>query len=106
MIWASWRHRVTAFEGLRIVDVSQGLAGPMAAMMLADFGAQVIKVEPPGGDRAQGTPGHLTWNRGKAHAELDLDRPEDLAVLRMLIGGADVAVFDHPPGRLEALGLD
>jgi crotonobetainyl-CoA:carnitine CoA-transferase CaiB-like acyl-CoA transferase len=97
---------LTAFEGLRIVDVSQGLAGPMATMMLADFGAQVIKVEPPGGDRAQGTPGYLTWNRGKARTELDLDRSKDLAALRMLIGGADLVVFDHAPARLEALRLD
>ena len=97
---------MTAFQGLRVVDVSQGLAGPMATMMLADFGAEVIKVEPPEGDRIAARPGYLTWNRGKARTSLDLETPEGLAALNALIGGADVVVFDHAPGRLEALGLD
>ncbi|MDB5482937.1 MAG: CoA transferase [Caulobacteraceae bacterium] len=97
---------MTAFEGLRVVDVSQGLAGPMATMLLADFGAEVVKVEPPGGDRLRDAPGYLTWNRGKARTVLDPETAEDLEVLKDLVGGADVAVFDHAPGRLEALGLD
>ena len=97
---------MTAFEGLRVVDVSQGVAGPMATMLLADFGAAVIKVEPPGGDRLRDSPGYLTWNRGKARVTLDLDAAEGVADLDGLIAGADVAVFDHAPGRLEALGLD
>jgi len=97
---------LTAFDGLRVLDVSQGLAGPMACMLLADFGAEVIKVEPPGGDRARAQPGYLMWNRGKARTTLDLDDPEDLAALKDLIAGADVVVFDHAPGRLEGLGLD
>lgn len=97
---------MTAFQGLRVLDVSQGLAGPMAAMMLADFGAEAIKVEPPGGDRGKDKPGYLAWNRGKAQTTLDLDTTEGLAALNDLLAGADVAVFDHAPGRLEALGLD
>jgi crotonobetainyl-CoA:carnitine CoA-transferase CaiB-like acyl-CoA transferase len=97
---------VSAFGDLRVLDVSQGLAGPLASMLLADFGARVLKIEPPTGDRARDAPGYLTWNRGKARATLDLEAPEDLARLRDLIAGADVAVFDHAPGRLEALGLD
>jgi crotonobetainyl-CoA:carnitine CoA-transferase CaiB-like acyl-CoA transferase len=97
---------LTAFDGLRVVDVSQGLAGPMAAMLLADFGAEVIKVEPPGGDRLRDTPGYLTWNRGKARVVLDLETADGRAALSDLIAGADVAVFDHAPGRLDTLGLD
>ncbi len=97
---------MTAFEGLRVLDVSQGLAGPMAVMMLADFGAEAIKVEPPGGDRDKDKPGYLAWNRGKARTALDLDAAEGLAALNDLLSGADVAVFDHAPGRLEPLGLD
>jgi crotonobetainyl-CoA:carnitine CoA-transferase CaiB-like acyl-CoA transferase len=100
------RIRVTAFRDLRVLDVSQGLAGPLACMMLADFGAEVIKIEPPTGDRARAQPGYLAWNRGKTRATLDLAAPADLARLLDLIAGADVVVFDHPPGRLEALGLD
>jgi crotonobetainyl-CoA:carnitine CoA-transferase CaiB-like acyl-CoA transferase len=97
---------LTAFDGLRVVDVSQGLAGPMAAMLLADFGAEVIKLEPPGGDRLRDAPGYLTWNRGKARVVQDLETAEGLAALRDLIAGADIAVFDHAPGCLEAMGLD
>jgi crotonobetainyl-CoA:carnitine CoA-transferase CaiB-like acyl-CoA transferase len=97
---------VTAFAGLRVVDVSQGLAGPMAGMMLADFGADVLKVEPPGGDRAGALPAYQMWNRGKTRTTLDPDAPEGLARLKVLIAAADVAVFDHAPGRLEGLGLD
>jgi crotonobetainyl-CoA:carnitine CoA-transferase CaiB-like acyl-CoA transferase len=91
---------------VHVLDVSQGLAGPLACMMLADFGAEVVKIEPPQGDRARAEPGYLAWNRGKARATLDLAAPADLAQLHELIAGADVAVFDHAPGRLEALGLD
>src|SRR5271165_7411475 len=92
--------------GVRVVDVSQGLAGPMATMLLADYGAEVVKVEPPEGDRLCETPGYLAWNRGKARTELDPGTAEGREALGVLIGGADVAVFDHAPGRLEALGLD
>ena len=97
---------MSAFDGLRVVDVSQGLAGPMACMLLADFGAEALKVEPPAGDRLQDRPGYLTWNRGKTRTVLDLETAEGLAALKALIAGADMAVFDHAPGRLEAMGLD
>jgi crotonobetainyl-CoA:carnitine CoA-transferase CaiB-like acyl-CoA transferase len=93
---------MSAFAGLRVLDVSQGVAGPMACMLLADFGAEVLKVEPPGGDRVRDQPGYLTWNRGKARIVLDLETDQGLAALRTLIAEADVAVFDHAPGRLEA----
>jgi crotonobetainyl-CoA:carnitine CoA-transferase CaiB-like acyl-CoA transferase len=97
---------VGAFAGLKVVDCSQGLAGPMATMLLADFGAQVLKVEPPGGDRAAQAPGYLMWNRGKRRVELDLETEAGRAALSPLLGAADLAVFDHAPGRLELLGLD
>jgi crotonobetainyl-CoA:carnitine CoA-transferase CaiB-like acyl-CoA transferase len=97
---------VTPFQGLRVLDVSQGLAGPLACLLLVDYGADVLKVDPPGGDRIAGSPGYIAWNRGKSRTELDLQSTEDLAALNELIGGADVAVFDHAPGVLQALGLD
>lgn len=97
---------MTAFQGVRILDLSQGHAGPMASMLLGDFGAQVLKIEPPGGDRIAGAPGHVVWNRNKLRHVLDLDAAADRAELDRLIAGADIAVFDHAPGRLEALGLD
>ncbi|MBS0409576.1 MAG: CoA transferase [Proteobacteria bacterium] len=97
---------MSAFQGVRILDLSQGLAGPMSTMLMADFGAEVLKVEPPGGDRLAHRPGYLAWNRNKLSLTLDLDAPADRAKLVRLIGGADVLVCDHAPGALEALGLD
>ncbi|HEY0436771.1 MAG TPA: CoA transferase, partial [Phenylobacterium sp.] len=97
---------MSAYQGIRIVDFSQGVAGPMAAMLLGDFQAEVVKVEPPGGDRLADHPGYLAFNRNKQVLTLDLDTPEGLAAARELIAGADVAIFDRAPGELERLGLD
>jgi len=97
---------MSAYRGVRIADFSQGVAGPMAAMLLGDFEAEVVKVEPPGGDRLKDHPGYLAWNRNKQVVTLDLETAEGLAAAKALIAGADVALFDHAPGKLEALGLD
>ena len=97
---------MSAYRGLRIADFSQGISGPMASMLLGDYEAQVVKVEPPGGDRLKDHPGYQVFNRNKQVTTLDLETPEGLAAARALIAGADVAVFSDPPGRLEALGLD
>ena len=53
-----------ALQGVRVIDFGQYIAGPMAAMLLADFGADVIRVDPPGGPRFK-TAANATWNRGK-----------------------------------------
>jgi len=97
---------MSAFQGIRVLDCSQGLAGPLATMLLADFGAQVLKVEPPGGDRAMDQPGYITWNRNKKRLTLDLADDAERGRLGDLLAAADVAVFDHSPRDLEALGLD
>ncbi|MGH6962884.1 MAG: CoA transferase [Phenylobacterium sp.] len=97
---------MSAYRGVRVADFSQGLAGPMAAMLLGDFEAEIVKVEPPGGDRAKDHPGYHAFNRNKQVLTLDLDTPDGLAAAKSLIAGADVALFSDPPGRLEALGLD
>jgi crotonobetainyl-CoA:carnitine CoA-transferase CaiB-like acyl-CoA transferase len=97
---------VSAYKGLRIADFSQGVAGPMAAMLLGDFEAEVVKVEPPGGDRGKDRPGYQAFNRNKQVVTLDLETADGRAAAGRLIAGADVAIFDHAPGRLEALGLD
>lgn len=97
---------MSAYAGIRVVDFSQGMAGPMAAMLLGDFGAEVIQVEPPGGGRLKDHPGYQAWNRNKQVLTLDLETPGGLAQARDLIARADVAVFDDAPGRLEAVGLD
>jgi crotonobetainyl-CoA:carnitine CoA-transferase CaiB-like acyl-CoA transferase len=97
---------VSAYRGVRIADFSQGVAGPMAAMLLGDFEAEVVKVEPPGGDRLKDHPGYLAFNRNKQVLTLDLAAAAGLAAARELIAGADVAIFDRTPGELERLGLD
>src|SRR5580692_141072 len=96
---------MSAFRGIRILDCTQGLAGPLASMLMGDFGAQVLKIEPPQGDRAKDEPGYLTWNRNKQRLTLDLTKDEDRAWFEKLLAAADIAVFDHTPGKLAALGL-
>lgn len=101
---------------LRVIDMATVLAGPGCARHLADFGADVIKVERPGsGDtvRAMGwrDPADdvtLFWKlagRGKRSIVLNLKQPEELDILRRLIATADVLVENFRPGKLEALGL-
>jgi crotonobetainyl-CoA:carnitine CoA-transferase CaiB-like acyl-CoA transferase len=97
---------MSAFDGIRVLDCSQGLSGPMAAMLLADFGAEVLKLEPPGGDRAKTQPGYIAWNRNKHRLTLDLADPDGRARFDALLAGADVAVFDHGPSELARLNLE
>jgi crotonobetainyl-CoA:carnitine CoA-transferase CaiB-like acyl-CoA transferase len=107
--------------GLRVIDLSTVLAGPYATMLLADLGADVIKVEPPDGDptRGWGPPWvgdagagtrtaayYLAVNRNKRSIRLDLRRPAGAAILRRLLTGADVLVENLRPGALARLGFD
>jgi crotonobetainyl-CoA:carnitine CoA-transferase CaiB-like acyl-CoA transferase len=97
---------MSAFAGLRVLDFSGHYAAAMAAMHLADFGAEVIKIDPTDEERGRTEPGYLAWNRNKTRLALDLRKPEDLAAAKSLIAEADVAIFDQPPGALAPLGLD
>ena len=91
-------------SGIRVIDLTQGMAGPMATMVLADHGADVIKVEPPGGDWARGhLRGFHMWNRGKRSIELDLTDSSHRADLAALVATADVVVTDS---RTAATGID
>jgi crotonobetainyl-CoA:carnitine CoA-transferase CaiB-like acyl-CoA transferase len=105
-----------ALANLRIVDFSRVLAGPLATMVLADLGAEVVKVERPGvGDdtRAWGPPydetGMATYfqavNRNKQSVALDLRDADGLARARALLVGADVLVENFRPGVMDRLGL-
>jgi crotonobetainyl-CoA:carnitine CoA-transferase CaiB-like acyl-CoA transferase len=107
----------TARGGIRIVDFSRVLAGPLATMVLGDLGADVIKVERPGiGDetRSWGPPhdgrGESTYfqsvNRNKASVTIDLATDAGRAHARGLAAGADVVVENFRPGVMEGLGLD
>jgi crotonobetainyl-CoA:carnitine CoA-transferase CaiB-like acyl-CoA transferase len=92
-------------DGLRVLDLSSGLAGSVTTMLMADYGAEVIKVEPPGGDRLRDYPGFVVWNRGKKSVVLDLARPDDAAAFHQLASTADVLVESFRPGTTERLGI-
>jgi crotonobetainyl-CoA:carnitine CoA-transferase CaiB-like acyl-CoA transferase len=107
-----------ALEGIRVVDFTHFIAGPFATMVMADMGADVIKVETPGrGDEfrhyppvhaklpAQGAP-YLWSNRNKRSLAVNMKSPEGLAVVRELIATADVVVENFSTGVMERFGLD
>src|SRR3954454_8570392 len=93
-------------EGLTVVDLSQGIAGPVAAMLLADYGADVIKVERPGGDPFRSAPGYTVWMRGRRSVELDLKSAAGVAALRAMVADADVLVESYAPGTTTRLAID
>lgn len=104
-----------ALDGLLIADFSRILAGPYATMLLADMGAEVVKVEGPGGDdtRTWVPPVHdgvatyyLGVNRNKRSVALDLRNAEDLELARELVARADVMIQNFKPGGLRRFGLD
>jgi crotonobetainyl-CoA:carnitine CoA-transferase CaiB-like acyl-CoA transferase len=107
--------------GIRVVDLSTVLAGPYATMVLADLGADVVKIEPPDGDatRGWGPPWvgdasagtrtaayYLAVNRNKRSVRLDLKADGGADVLRRLLAGADVLVENFRPGSLDRLGFN
>lgn len=108
-----------SLDNLKVLDLSQGLAGPICAKILADFGADVVKVEPPEGDAARLIPPHfgddphpekslifLLANLNKRGVRLKLDDPEGQKLLRQMARTADIIVESFKPGYLASLGLD
>lgn len=111
-----------ALAGLRVIDFSRVLAGPYCSMLLADYGAEVIKIEQPGsGDPTRqwgppwlgGTPEagglsayYLTANRNKRSLTLDLKSAEGQAIARRLVATADIVIENFMPGTMATMGLD
>lgn len=93
-------------SGVRVLDLSWGIAGPMTTMMMADNGADVIKIEPPGGDPHRNQLGYRAWQRGKRSAILDLKSAEDKDDFLALVKTADVLVESYTPGVTGKLGID
>ncbi|WP_043837382.1 CaiB/BaiF CoA transferase family protein [Muricoccus aerilatus] len=104
-------------SGIRVLDVSQVMAGPFCCMMLGDMGADVIKVEPPGaGDqtrkamgfrlKSDDSPGFLALNRNKRSIEIDLKSEAGLAVFHSLVRTADILIENNRPGVTARLGID
>ncbi|MGE0060110.1 MAG: CaiB/BaiF CoA transferase family protein, partial [Dehalococcoidia bacterium] len=91
-------------DGIRVVDFGQYLAGPLAAMMLGDQGAEVIRIDPPGGPRWQ-TDANAVLQRGKQSIVLELKLPDDLETARRLVAQADVLIENFRPGVMDRLGL-
>jgi len=102
-------------EGIKIIDLTSVVFGPYCTQLLAEMGAEVIKVEPPIGDifRRAGTPAktaamgpcHMTLNRGKQSAVLDLKDAKDAALMHALLGDADVFIHNVRARAIEALGF-
>jgi crotonobetainyl-CoA:carnitine CoA-transferase CaiB-like acyl-CoA transferase len=104
-----------ALDGIRVLDQTQVMAGPTCTMLLADMGAEVIKIEPPGGETTRGMepmlePGlsaaFLAVNRNKRSVALDLKHPRGLEAFRKLVATADILVENYRPGVARRLGVD
>ncbi|MBB1599653.1 CaiB/BaiF CoA-transferase family protein [Variovorax sp. UMC13] len=98
-------------EGVRVIEFTHMVMGPTCGMILADLGAEVIKVEPPGGDKTRQLPGlgigfFRSFNRNKKSVVLDIQTPEGLATAVELIGQCDVMLENFRPGLMAQLGLD
>ena len=106
-------HGRPALEGIRILDFTRAQQGPFATMLLCDMGAEVIKVEPPGGEQGRanglGPDGFSSYfeghNRGKRSITLDLRVSEAISIVRRLVPSCDVVVENFRPGVMEAMGL-
>jgi CoA:oxalate CoA-transferase len=101
-------------EGVRVLDFTRVLSGPHATRMLADLGAEVIKVEPPMGDltrfatpRINSQSSYFTQqNVGKKNISLDMTKPEAVEILKQLIARCDVVIENFRPGVMKKMGLD
>lgn len=92
-------------DGVRILDLTWGGGAAVGITMLAEHGADVIKVEPPGGDPFRSYHGSAVWHRSRRSIVLDLKDESDLATMWDLIASADVLVEGFRPGKLDKLGL-
>ncbi len=103
--------RSRALEGIRVIDLTTFLSGPFCTQLLADLGAEVVKVESHDGDSSRAIPPHfvgadsayfLSVNRNKRSIAIDLKTPRGVELVRQLIAGADVVVENFRPGVCRA----
>lgn len=95
-----------ALEGIRILDLSGGIAGPLGVMQLAEHGADVIKVEPPGGRPDRATDASRVYNRSRRSVTIDIKGPTGNRLFRELCSSADVLVEAFAPRTMSKFGLD
>src|SRR5499427_2156391 len=107
-------NRSAALDGIRVLDFSHALAGPYCTLLLADYGAEIYKLEAESGDMGRGwgppfaggiSSFFLGLNRGKEGISIDLKRPEGLDLCLRMVDTADVLVENFRPGSMERLGL-
>lgn len=96
--------------GIRVLDFGHTVMGPSCGLVLADLGADVVRIEPPGGDRTRRLPGFAigffgSFNRNKRSIGVDLKQPEGRDLVRRLMAGADVVIENFAPGVMDRLGL-
>ena len=92
--------------GLRVLEFARGRAGSIAGMLLADYGAEVLRIEPPGGDPFwDEVPGYPVWHRGKEVVQIDLATAEAREAIGKRLGVADILIDGLRPGVLERAGL-
>jgi len=94
-----------ALHDVRVLDLSWGIAGALGVLLLAEQGADVIKVEPPGGDPFREYNGYAVWNRSRRSVTIDLKNPDGLAAFHELAATADVLVETFRPGVTDRLGI-
>ena len=94
-----------ALRDTRVVEFGQYIPGPLLGMLLADQGAEVIKVERPGGDPGRAEPAFATWNRGKRSVVLDLKSAGGQRSAQELVATADVLIENFRPGVANRLGI-
>lgn len=102
--------KVLPLQGVKVVEFSHMVMGPTCGVVLADLGADVIKVEPVGGDNTRNLPGSgagffISLNRNKRSLALDVKKPRGLDVARRLIASSDVLIENFRPGGMDAIGL-
>jgi len=93
-------------DGLKVLDLSWGIAGPMTGMLLADHGADVTRIERPQGDPFPDMLGYKVWHRGKKNAVLDFHTVGNLGLFKKLVADADVLIESMRPGKMKQFGLD
>ncbi|MET1001006.1 MAG: CoA transferase, partial [Acidimicrobiia bacterium] len=94
-----------ALDGLRVLDLSWGIAGALGVQLLAEQGADVVKIEPPGGDPFREYSGFAVWNRSKRSVTVDLKHAAGLDAFLQLADAADVLVETFRPGVTDRLGI-
>ncbi len=94
-----------ALDGVKILDLSWGIAGPLGVMLLAEQGADVVKVEPPGGDPFRAYSGYAVWNRSRRSVTIDLKSDAGREAFLRLVDDADVLVETFRPGVTDRLGI-